>query len=293
MNQPPRPSPASRLTAPGFTLIELLVVIGIVALLIGLLLPVLGMARDTAQQTRDLSNLRQIMTAYTLYQNDHDGHVMWGFPPTTLGGTAVEIRLPDGTAESGLVAQRYPWRLAGYLQDVWAILHSHYPTPEDTTAARYELSLSPSFGLNTTYVGGHQGFPREGYTSVAGVNQPRRGEHVVYRNGEVRRAAELIVFAETQGVVGEMPAFPNAINGGLYFADAPRIGKQEVWRAEAGEVINERPSAIAGLPVGRYGGGASTAFFDGHAAAATPETLDDMRLWANWADGPDYDFTAP
>src|SRR5687768_7681709 len=57
-----------------FTLVELLVVIGIIAILIAILMPALGRARDQARGVACSSNMRQLMMGVHMFAADHKGH---------------------------------------------------------------------------------------------------------------------------------------------------------------------------------------------------------------------------
>jgi prepilin-type N-terminal cleavage/methylation domain-containing protein len=70
-------------TGRGFTLIETLVVTAIIALLLGLLLPGLGSAREATRRTLCMSNQRQLTTAWTMYAGDHRGKALPHAAPLT------------------------------------------------------------------------------------------------------------------------------------------------------------------------------------------------------------------
>lgn len=90
----------------GFTLVELLVVIGIIAVLVGMLLPTLAKARAQAKTAVCMSNLRQIVTAYQAYAANNKGWFGFSntgpFPDPGTGVLVTRVQYWWGVANTTL-----------------------------------------------------------------------------------------------------------------------------------------------------------------------------------------------
>jgi prepilin-type processing-associated H-X9-DG protein/prepilin-type N-terminal cleavage/methylation domain-containing protein len=174
-----RPSTGRR-AAGAFTLVELLVVMGIIAVLIALLLPVLGNARESGRSVQCLSNLREMVVACQAYATTNRGFC----PPAIQGFTRGNLSYADSwdytivtdlstfavTVEPGLL-----WMGRGDLR-----IHQCPSFFGNAMASNNEYT---GYNYNTSYVG------RGAYAALSKFDPPAK-------LAEIRRAAETILFGD-------------------------------------------------------------------------------------------------
>ncbi len=103
---------SARSAAVGFTLIELLVTISIIAVLLGIVLPVYPRVRDASRKAACAANLHGIAQGFEIYRNDHKQTFpsARALPPPWLSG---DTDPPLNVAMAGYIEAAEAWRCPG------------------------------------------------------------------------------------------------------------------------------------------------------------------------------------
>jgi prepilin-type processing-associated H-X9-DG protein/prepilin-type N-terminal cleavage/methylation domain-containing protein len=138
-----------------FSLVELLVVLGIIAIVIGLLLPSMTAARRHSRTVVCLSNLHQIEVAFQLYVNQNRGKsfVAYGdadhywpyiLKPELLSVSAV-ILCPEAPEDAGIATHPGSSPRRGTAFNAWAQINVGPPAP---VPGRSWNEMRSSYGLS-------------------------------------------------------------------------------------------------------------------------------------------------
>jgi prepilin-type N-terminal cleavage/methylation domain-containing protein len=135
----------------GFTLVELLVVIGIIALLVSILLPTLNRARESANRTKCLANLRGIGQLVTMYANAYKGKIPIGYSGSASGSNTAYSENYWMARYNNAAPEKYRWCALGLLFPAGLIKESsaegmifYCPSTNDETIHSMKGTATPN-----------------------------------------------------------------------------------------------------------------------------------------------------
>lgn len=176
------PQTPDRTPRAAFTLVELLVVIGIISVLTGMLLPVVGRARQAAYRTVCLSNLRQMGQLLAMYVADHNGMLppanhdatFWGTGGSGSpggDGTAWYTRLQYALTRKGTALNPPDGDEARLSPAAFVCPVSRSPEPllQDVAGANYGWNGLMGVNLDSPRISGGRGFSYK-LTELKGVS---------------------------------------------------------------------------------------------------------------------------
>ncbi len=264
-------------------------------MIVAIVLPVLNGARKSAARLREAAAIRQALLGWTQYATDHGGQLMPGYrtglPVFQANGEPIPPTAYGGVPQ---IAARYPWRLAKYLAHDFRML---YVNDNDATLQElqsrdpnefyYFTSLTPSFGLNSVWVGGDE--QRYGFLPQLLPNgnvNPLSGFYVTRLSG-ITHPERLTVFASSRSTATESGTQVE----GYFRVESPLFaaGQPGAWAAQYDP---EQPASTGNVSA-RHDGRALVGTADGGVEFLELEELRDMRRWADRATGATWQIPVP
>ena len=198
----------------GFTLIELLVVIAIIALLLGILLPSLGTARDTAKHLKCKVNMRSINLAMELYREDNKG---FGNSHTNQGArfdlAGRRLAADDPLAYWAIPYDDYISDALEVFQDPKFTIMDPYPYYSTDPDFIYETQRFQTYGINAVFPGLADTQNPRWKTGIWGiVTEQRTGRGGVVVNVRVARLRPTFQIPQPSDLIVFQDAFEHALD---------------------------------------------------------------------------------
>ncbi|HZZ43923.1 MAG TPA: H-X9-DG-CTERM domain-containing protein [Tepidisphaeraceae bacterium] len=151
-----------------FTLIELLVVMGIVVVVMAILLPALGIARQSAQRVQCLSNLRQMVIAANIYADRFHGSYPIAYYSDNSGGVVTDYAWDLTTISGGTEPTRVVAGLLWEGKGAGAIQQC----PSFDGDANWLVDPFTGYNYNTSYIGHGQFETVEAPAKMVAIRRP-------------------------------------------------------------------------------------------------------------------------
>lgn len=209
----------------GFSLIEVLFAVAVITVIMVLLLPALGRARESANAAACTQNLRRIGVGLTQYMGENNGNLI---PYASLGGSPQKFWFD----ELDKYMDEEPYQFDRERPHKWQLCPSKPVAPEGRSVVGY--------GWNHRYLGYTSSDPKGGKANIRQISRP----------------SETIVIGDSRDIIDRNSPPAQSEHRYLYSQSAPMLAARHSGKGFYllldGHVMSASPEEVVDTGTGPY-----------------------------------------